>query len=74
MEKIVKRVYNKWSQESIDVVCSFITKGEDYNIIKLQFILKIIEGFERSHSTICWQIAQQRKLYGLHPKYTSNNI
>jgi hypothetical protein len=54
MKKVVKRSYNKWSQESLDVVSSFISKGEDSNILKLQFILRFVEGFTRSHSTICW--------------------
>jgi hypothetical protein len=45
MENKLKRPYNKWSQESLDVVCSFITRGEDSNISKLQFILRFVEGF-----------------------------
>lgn len=74
MEKKVKRPYNKWSQDSLDVICSFITKSEDYNIPKLKFILRFVEGFERSESTICWQVAKQRILYGLDPIYTSSKI
>ena len=74
MEKKVKRPYNKWSQDSLDVICSFITKNEDHNILKLKFILRFIEGFERSESTICWQVAKQRILYGLDPIYTSSKI
>ena len=74
MEKKVKRPYNRWSQDSLDVICSFITKSEDHNISKLKFILRFIEGFERSESTICWQVARQRILYGLDPIYTSSKI
>ena len=74
METKVKRAYNKWSIEAVDVVCSFITKGQDYNIPKLKFFLRIVEGFDRTDSTICWQVAKQRKLYGLDPIYTSKNI
>jgi hypothetical protein len=74
MEKKVKRPYNKWSQGALDVLCRSITNEEDDNIKKIQFILKFIEGFERKESTICWQIAKQRILYGLDPKYTSKNI
>jgi hypothetical protein len=74
MENKLKRPYNKWSQESLDVVCSFITRGEDSNISKLQFILRFVEGFSRSESTICWQVARQRMLYGLEPRYTTKNI
>lgn len=74
MENNTKRPYNKWSQEAIDVVCSFITKEEDSNITKLQFILRFIEGFERKESTIYWQVAKQRKLYGLDAKYVGDSI
>ena len=74
MKKGEKRPYNKWSQESLDVVSSFISKGEDSNILKLQFILRFVEGFTRSQSTICWQLARQRMLWGLDPIYTTKKI
>ncbi len=74
MKKLVKRPYNKWSEEAIDVICSFITKEEDENLPKLRFILRIVEGFERKPSSIYWQVAKQRKRYGLNPKYAGYSV
>lgn len=74
MKKTVKRAYNKWTEEAIDVVCTFIAREEDSNMPKLRFILRIVEGFERKPSTIYWQLAKQRKRYGLNAKYTGDSV
>jgi len=74
MEKSVKRSYKRWSEEAIDVICSFIVREEDSNMPKLRFILRIIEGFERKPSSIYWQLAKQRKKYGLTPKYAGDSV
>tara|TARA_Y100000389_G_C17422744_1_gene497700 strand:- start:1413 stop:1649 length:237 start_codon:yes stop_codon:yes gene_type:complete len=69
-----KRVYRKWSEEALDIVGAFITKEEDLNIDKLKFVLKFVEGFERTESTICWQVDKQRITYGMKPKFTGKNV
>ena len=71
--KNVKRPYNKWSQSSLNVVFKFINQNDD-DINKLQQNLKICDGIKRTISSICWQVAKQRMIMGLEPKYTKNNI
>lgn len=73
METRIRRSYNKWSQKALGVVECFIYQNND-DIQQLQDILKLVEGFERTHSTICWQVSKQMISMNLDPKYTTKNI
>jgi hypothetical protein len=73
METREKRPYNKWSQTAKRIVDIFID-GSITSTPTLQSVLKAVEGFERTPSTICWQVSKQCVKRGVTPPYTSPNI
>jgi hypothetical protein len=73
METLVKRPYNKWSENAKNIVDIFIDNSINNTPI-LQNVLEVVEGFERTQSTICWQVSKQCIKRGLTPPYTSPNI
>jgi hypothetical protein len=73
MEKREKRPYNKWSESAKRIVDVFIDTSNNNTLI-LQSVLGIVEGFERTESTICWQLSKQCVKRGVTPPYTTCRI